>query len=201
MHVSCDIPWSSRGTCFWTKHIVSPFRISISWVWKWYHNTFTPSLHLVPFCQLALPCASCVHRRGRHSSPRHRVSCKWCTSSYSAVCRKSRRKEPRKRKQWPNTKGTKAATFSELHKVVDQQHTHLQDLEAECERLQLKVKRGTRKKGAGMLQWILTAFKIQFWHTEQKGPIFHHMQGRLVLGLVIPPIQAYSCTGILRVIQ
>jgi len=23
--------------------------------WKWHHNTFTPSLHLVPFCQLCTP--------------------------------------------------------------------------------------------------------------------------------------------------
>ena len=28
--------------------------------WEWHYNTFTPSLHLVPFCQL---CVCCVHRR------------------------------------------------------------------------------------------------------------------------------------------
>ena len=28
-----------------------------------HHNTFTPSLHLVPFCQLCFVFVSCVHRR------------------------------------------------------------------------------------------------------------------------------------------
>ena len=31
--------------------------------WERYHNTFTPSLNLVPFCQLCLVFVSCVHRR------------------------------------------------------------------------------------------------------------------------------------------
>ena len=31
--------------------------------WEWHHNNFTPSLHLVPFCQLCFVFVSCVHRR------------------------------------------------------------------------------------------------------------------------------------------
>ena len=30
--------------------------------WEWHHNNFTPSLHLVPFCQLCFVFVSCVHR-------------------------------------------------------------------------------------------------------------------------------------------
>ena len=33
-----------------------------------HHNTFTPSLHLVPFCQLCFVFVSCVHRRVVESS-------------------------------------------------------------------------------------------------------------------------------------
>ena len=29
--------------------------------WERHHNTFTPSLHLVPFCQLCFVFVSCVH--------------------------------------------------------------------------------------------------------------------------------------------
>ena len=31
--------------------------------WERHQNTFTPSLHLVPFCQLCFVFVSCVHRR------------------------------------------------------------------------------------------------------------------------------------------
>ena len=31
--------------------------------WERHHNTFTPSLHLVLFCQLCFVFVSCVHRR------------------------------------------------------------------------------------------------------------------------------------------
>ena len=31
--------------------------------WKWHHNTFTTSLHLVPFWHLCFVFVSCVHRR------------------------------------------------------------------------------------------------------------------------------------------
>ena len=31
--------------------------------WERHHNTFTPSLHLVPFCQLCFVFASCVRSR------------------------------------------------------------------------------------------------------------------------------------------
>ena len=31
--------------------------------WERHHNTFTPSLHLVPFCQLCFVFVSCVHSR------------------------------------------------------------------------------------------------------------------------------------------
>ena len=30
--------------------------------WERHHNPFTPSLHLVPFCQLCFVFVSCVHR-------------------------------------------------------------------------------------------------------------------------------------------
>ena len=40
---------------FWTKtSALSKTR------WEWHHNTFTPSLHLVPFCQLCLLFAICA---------------------------------------------------------------------------------------------------------------------------------------------
>ena len=29
--------------CFRTKHITSPFRIPINWVWEWHHSIFKPS--------------------------------------------------------------------------------------------------------------------------------------------------------------
>ena len=36
--------------------------------WERHHNTFTPSLHLVPFCQLCFVFVSCVHRRVEEGS-------------------------------------------------------------------------------------------------------------------------------------
>ena len=56
--------WSAhmlvRSTChnkvFWTKTSAfrdEPLRTSQT-RWKWQHNTFIPSLHVVPFCQLCL---------------------------------------------------------------------------------------------------------------------------------------------------
>ena len=36
--------------------------------WERHHNTFTPSLHLVPFCQLCFVFVSCVHMRVEEGS-------------------------------------------------------------------------------------------------------------------------------------
>ena len=41
---------------------MKPSKTNQTW-WEWHHNTFTPSLHLVPFCQLYLVFVVCVHMR------------------------------------------------------------------------------------------------------------------------------------------
>ena len=46
--------------------------------WERHHNTFTPSLHLVPFCQLGFVFVSCVHRRVEEGSGEGIAMCCAC---------------------------------------------------------------------------------------------------------------------------
>ena len=47
------LEWGNRNKVFWKQvHVGMEASKTNQTRWEWYHNTFTPSLHLVPFCQL-----------------------------------------------------------------------------------------------------------------------------------------------------
>ena len=54
--------WMKTGVCRDIPSKINQTR------WKWYHNTFTPSLHLVPFCQLCPPQTLYMHLHVAYSN-------------------------------------------------------------------------------------------------------------------------------------
>ena len=87
-----ELVFQSHKKVFWTKQAhVGMEPSKTSWTrWEWHYNTFTPSLHLVPFSQLCLVFAVCIYRRvvedsGVGSVTSECSSC-WCTWISHVVC-------------------------------------------------------------------------------------------------------------------
>ena len=57
---------------FWTKTSawMEPSKTNQT-RWEWHHSNFTPSLHLVPFCQLCTPQTRCMHLAYSHPLNEH----------------------------------------------------------------------------------------------------------------------------------